>query len=77
MPMEMERMISGYSFRYCHVAWNLTGGVVPDQPGPRPFRDLSLSCRSLCWIYVVYKSRPTELHPLQADRACLQSFVVS
>lgn len=46
MPMVTEKMISGHSFRPCHVDWNLTGArVVLVQPEPRPFRGLS---RSLC-----------------------------
>lgn len=66
MPMEREKMISGYSSHYCQVDWHLTGGVGPNQPGPRPFRDPSLYCRTLCWMYV-YRSRPTGLHSMEAD----------
>lgn len=48
MPMEMGKMISGYPSRYCH----LNGDVVPNQSGPRLFRDPSLYCRTICTSYI-------------------------
>lgn len=67
MPMEMERMIFAYSFRYYHIDWPLAGVVDLNQHGPRPFRGPSLYFRPLCWMCVVYRKRSTGLHFLQAD----------